>query len=110
MCQDQRPQLSPSPINEPVKQLHYKHENESTDTHGRMQEPAKHRRCQNRDPHAMSLQCLKEKAAFQRFLKDGIHDADENDERERQLTDAMKIHGRVKDPGHQETQKSTYRR
>lgn len=38
----------------------------------------------------------------QRFLKDGIHDADENDERERQLTDPIEVHGRVKDLSHQE--------
>src|SRR4051812_31704638 len=108
MCDDERPQLPPSPIEESKKQSRGKHENESADTHARVQEPTEHRRRENCDPHAMPLQCLKEVAALQRFLKDGIHDADENDERERQLTHAMEIHGRVKDLGHQETQNSPY--
>src|SRR5438105_2437224 len=108
MCDDERPQLSPSPVEESKKQSQDKREHKSADSHGRVQEPAEHRRCENCDPHAMPLQCLKEVAALQRFLKDGIHDADENDERERQLFYAMEIHGRVKDLGHQEAQNSPY--
>jgi len=44
----------------------------------------------------MSLQRLKEVAAFQRFLEHRVHNRDENDERNRQLADAMKIDGVVK--------------
>lgn|ERR1043166_597152 len=104
MCDDQRPQLPPSPVKESKKQSRGKHENESADTHGRMQESTEHRRGENGDPHATPLQCLEEVAALQRFLKDRIHDADENDERERQLANAMEIHSSVKDFSHEEAQ------
>src|SRR6185503_13095835 len=104
MCDDKRPQLSPSPVEESKEQSQRKHENEPAHTHVCVQETTEDRRRENRDPHAMPLQCLEEIAALQRFLEDRIHDADENQERERQFTDAMEIHRCVKDLTHQEAQ------
>src|SRR5436190_10378560 len=96
MSKDERPQLPPSPVKKSVEQSLYEHEHKATDAHVRVQKTTKCRRSQNRNPHAAGLQCLKEVAAFERFLKNRIHDGDENDERNRQRDGAVKIDGAVK--------------
>src|ERR1051325_5340209 len=98
MGDDKRPKLMPFPVNKSVEQSHRKHGDESANPHGGVQIPAKSGADQYGNPHAMSLQRVENVTTLDGFLEHRIDDRDENDERDGQVANPVKIEGPVKNP------------